>query len=195
MAIPSSKLDSWLKGQHAKEIQDLSIQHQLYASLLSQPIRLAYLHALYLDDEAFKTVTGPLYIDPNSSHILVRASLGPSLRAAALDQLLASRPSFNATSSIDLEGLYKDAEDAFEALSDFLGEKEWYSQIEHLTKEEQKPGILDASVFAYTHVVLTLFASLSVGSPGERLRTAITRCSNLLDHHDRIARQYYHAPR
>jgi len=184
-----------LKEKHAKETQDLSIQYQLHASLLSQPIRLAYLHALYLDEEAFKTVTAPLYIDPNSSHILVRASLGPSLRAAALDQLLASRSTFNSTSSIDLEGLYKDAEDAFEALSNLLGEKDWYSQTENSTKEEQQPGLLDASVFAYTHVVLRLFASLSVGSPGERLRTSITRCSNILEHHDRIARQYFHAPR
>lgn len=171
------------------------MQHQLYASLLSQSIRLAYLHALYLDDEAFRTVTAPLYIEPNSSHPLVRASMAPSLRAAALDQLLASTPSSSPAPKLDLEGLYKDAEDAFEALNTMLEGHEWFSQVQGSTEQEQKPAMLDASVFSYTHVILTLFASLTVESPGERLRASVTRCGNLLEHHDRIARDYYHAPR
>lgn len=96
---------------------------------------------------------------------------------------------------MDLEVLYKDAEEAFESLDDLLEGHQWYSQTNGSAIEEQKPGMLDASVFAYTHVILTLFASLSTNAPGARLRSSLTKCGNLLDHHNRIAREYYHAPR
>lgn len=191
--IPSSKLDSWLKNQLKKEVLFTSIRQQPYLSLVSQNIRVAYLYALYLDDQAFSSVAAPYYIYPSSSNSLVRAAIVPSLRAAALEQLMASQASSSPNQKLDLERLFKDADDAFDALSTLLGAQDWFTCT--LRNESGRPGLLDASVFAYTHVILTLFSSLGKCSPGERLRASITTRSNLLDHHGRIAKKYYHAPR
>jgi len=175
---------------------------------MAQPIRLAYLHALYLDDENFKNVAAPYYIHPNSSNPIVRAAMAPSLRGAALEQLLASQPLTTDMPVLDLERVYQDADDAFEALDTLLGAHKWFASIQDEPQQEahqddcstskdqqETPGMLDASVFAYTHVILTLFAFSSDASPAGRLRTSITGRSSLLDHHTRLARQYYHSPR
>lgn len=203
--VPISKIDTWLKNQLHKDTSAMPIQQQPYASLLSQPIRLAYLHALYLDDEAFRDIATRYYIHPSSSHSLVRTAMAPSLRAAALDQILSARPSNAPEPFVDLERLYADADEAFDALSTLLEGRDWFASTSVLSEDakvshadaakSEQPGIFDASVFAYTHVILTLFAGLSDGSPGARLRQSITRRSNLLDHHTRIAKRYYHSPR
>jgi metaxin len=119
--------------------------------------------------------------------------MAPSLRAAALEQLMASKASSSPNPKLDLERLFKDADDAFDALSTLLGDDDWFTSGSD--NRSDQPGMLDASVFAYTHVILTLFSFLDEGSPGERLRTAITTRSNLLDHHGRVAKKYYHSPR
>ena len=150
----------------------------------------------------------PYYINPNSANPLVRAAMAPPLRGAALEQLLESQPLTADMPLLDLERLYRDADDAFEALDTLLGDHKWFASVgdnpkqesdqdETSTSKDQRevPGMLDASVFAYTHVILTLFAFSSDASPAGRLRTSITGRSSLLDHHTRIARQYYHSPR
>jgi metaxin len=182
-----------MKTHFSKISPPIPVHQQPHLSLISQNIRLAYLHALYLDDQAFTDVAAPYYIYPSSSNSLVRAAMAPSLRTAALEQLIGSQASSSPSPKLDLERLCKDADDAFEALSTLLGDHEWFTSGSG--DHTSQPGILDASVYAYTHVILTLFSSLSEDSPGEKLRASIIKRSNLLDHHGRIAKRYYHAPR
>ena len=197
-----------MKKELQKDQPAIQLRQQPYLSLLAQPIRLAYLHALYLDDETFKNVAVPYYIHPNSANPLVRAAMAPSLRGAALEQLLASQPLTADMPILDLEQLYKDADDAFEALDTLLGDHKWFASVKdnqqqesnqddaYISKNQQEvPGMLDASVFAYTHVILTLFAFSNDANPAGRLRTSITGRGSLLDHHTRVARQYHHSPR
>lgn len=59
------------------------------------------------------------------------------------------------------------------------------------------PSMLDAAVFSYTYVILSLFSSIEVDtsqetwSPAKRLADAVTRQTNLVEHRDRILKAYY----
>jgi metaxin len=71
----------------------------------------------------------------------VRASLSYQLQSAAEAELLKH------TSIIDIDDLYSEADKAFEALSILLGANTWFFGHE-------RPALFDASVFAYTHLLL-----------------------------------------
>lgn len=138
----------------------------------------------------------PLYIHPCSSSTLVRISLSWPLRAAALAEF--GTASNAATPSIDVEGLYRDAEEALEALSVYLGGREWFEDDgDGDATGSGTPGLLDAGVFAYTQVILSLFAERShgtgekLGAGAERLAAAVQAHIGLLRHRQRILRQYF----
>jgi metaxin len=99
------------------------------------------LYTLYLTPN-FSTIATPMYILPATSNPLARASLAHSLRAAAAAELLKH------ARVIDAEDIYREAERAFDALEALLGDdEEWFFGA-------QSPGLFDASVFAYTHLLL-----------------------------------------
>lgn len=76
--------------------------------------------------------------------------------------------------------LYKEAEEAFAALETVLGSDDWFFGA-------SKPGLFDASVFSYTHLLL----DESLGWVETRLRDAVLQQTNVVGHRNRILASYY----
>jgi metaxin len=92
----------------------------------------------------------------------------------------------------ETEELYAEAATAFGALATFLGTDQWFSG-------EGQPGLLDAAVFAYTHLLLLEDAGHAAGQQGwqwsdHRMREILRRghLANLREHRERILELYYH---
>jgi metaxin len=115
-----------------------------------------------------------LYIHPTTSFTPVQLALSHSLRAAALAELL---PSSGGT--ISPVTLYDEAEDAFKALSELLGEDEWFFGA-------KEPGFFDASVFSYLYLILEGLEWID----GE-LRERARRSENLVEFVERVRGRYY----
>lgn len=87
-------------------------------------------------------------------------------------------------------------EEAFEALNAFLGHRDWFDdgKDEGPTRPDM-PGELDAVVFAYTQVILTLLEEQLSGiglDPGaRRLLAAVRSQAGVVRHRDRIMDRYY----
>lgn len=205
--IPASGLKSFIRSQdpHTDVALDASPAHLA----LLEPIRKAYLTALYLDDESFKRVCAPLYVDTASRSSVVRAALVPSLRAAAYDEVSSAGNEAPATDvieqlktwytrgqAVDEAAVYEEAQEAFGALGVILGEARWFGKSSITGEGDEAPGWLDASVFAYTHAVLSLFGGGGSGAGtgmkkrqslgAEKLCQAVARHENLVAHRDRI---------
>ena len=80
-----------------------------------------------------------------------------------------------AAAPVDQKTVVNGAEGAFEALSNRLGKDSWLGGKE--------PGILDAAVFAYTHLVLDMRV--------EGLEGMLRRFENLVAHRDRVYHSYF----
>ncbi|KAA8651797.1 hypothetical protein EYZ11_003983 [Aspergillus tanneri] len=168
--IPSSKLQKWAIEQvHCEEEQQLDVRFEVYASLLDHRIRNAWLYQLYLDLENFSAVARRLYVDPTTSNPLVRVALSNQLQQAARDELLKS------SQYIDVGALEAEAADAFEALSTLLGD-----QLHFFGRSQ--PGLFDASVFAYTHLIL----DKEMGWKRNRLQQLLQQHENLVQHRERL---------
>lgn len=126
---------------------------------------------LYLDSENFEAVARRLYVLPATTNSIVRTALGIQLQQAARDELLKT------SKYIDVADLEGDAGSAFEALSSLLGENEHFF-------DRPKPGLFDASVFAYTHLIL----DESMGWKQNRLTQLLREHSNLVQHRERLLR-------
>ncbi|TQB75054.1 hypothetical protein MPDQ_003850 [Monascus purpureus] len=170
--IPSGKLQKWAIEQvHCEEEQQLNMRFDAYASLLNNRIRNAWLYALYLDSDNFNAVARRLYVDPSTSNSLVRATLASQLQQAARDVLLKS------ASYIDVSDLEAEADKAFEALSILLGDNEHFFN-------RPNPGLLDASVFSYTHLIL----DDGMGWKQNRLGQLLKKYDNLVQHRERLVK-------
>ena len=99
------------------------------------------------------------------------------LREAAASEL--SKAGAGGTSKADL---LQDAADAFSALSTLLGDSDWFFNA-------SKPGLFDAAVFAYTHLILD--ESLEWGENGNGLRELLEKHDNLVHHRKRILELYF----
>lgn len=119
-----------------------------------------------------------LYVSPCSNHPLVRFTITRQLRAAAEEELVKSA----GANVVDADVLLKEAEEAFEALSQLLGEQEWFFGAE-------KPGLFDASVFAYLHLML----DEELGWTHNPLAEGLRRFENLVRHRERIAERFFGA--
>lgn len=133
------------------------------------------LYSLYLTTN-FHTVAVPLYICPTTSSSLVRLSLAHDLQLAAEAELLKT------ASVVDGESLYKEAEEAIAALDTLLGNNEWFFG-------NAGPGLFDASVFAYTHLLLD--DSLGNGWSDEKLVRMVKASKALCKHRNRLLEKYY----
>lgn len=201
--VVSNRLQKWAKEKGLGREEPESMRYEAYMALLDHLIRRAWvcfiatspislffvlpvsmrelpsactdtaqLYHLYLTPN-FDQLAASLYIDPSTRSLPVRLALSRSLQAAALAELLITSPTISA------EALYKDAETAMAALSALLGDDTWFFGT-------QKPGLFDASVFAYTY---PLFGGLEWAEKGlqERLR----RCENLIRHREGIVGKYF----
>ena len=74
----------------------------------------------------------------------------------------------------------RDAEAAFQSLSNLLGGGPWFYS-------RDQPGIFDASVFAYTHLILDVRLEWAY----HPLRDALLRHENLVSHRDRVLKMYF----
>lgn len=104
----------------------------------------------------------------------MRASISRSLRAAAETELLKH------ASIIDTDDLYSEADKAFESLSVLLGENDWFFGNE-------TPALFDASVFAYTQLLL----DEGLGWKEKKLCMALRRRENLVRHRERLLVRYF----
>ncbi len=96
-----------------------------------------------------------LYLNPTNDPLLatlylpasplLRPAARHALHAAATSEILKTTRRTN--SGIDAEQILEDARAGFAALSALLGDDEWFFGAEG-------PGLLDADVFAYTHLLL-----------------------------------------
>lgn len=134
-------------------------------------LTLTQLYMLYLDSENFEAVARRLYVIPATTNSIVRSALGIQLQQAARDELLKT------SQYIDVADLEGDAGSAFAALSSLLGEDEHFFG-------RPKPGLFDASVFAYTHLIL----DESMGWKQNRLAQLLREHSNLVQHRERVLR-------
>ncbi|KAI0179218.1 hypothetical protein GGR52DRAFT_535350 [Hypoxylon sp. FL1284] len=149
-----------------------SLKQEAYESLLNCQIRNAWLYALYLS-RPNSSLLSTLYITPVSSSRVVRAAVLYQLRHAAEDEIVTS---INAP-TIDAAALYKQAREAFEAMSAVLGSSDWFFG-------QPSPGLFDATVFSYTHLLLDHSLAWK-----DRFLTGIVReFPNLVRHRDRILR-------
>ncbi|KAF2733599.1 hypothetical protein EJ04DRAFT_513098 [Polyplosphaeria fusca] len=175
--ISSGKLQKWCMnnaGDNKIEESD-DLRYEAYLSLLDHRIRRAWLYAVYLSPNS-AAIAEPLYILSTSSNSFVRLAIARDLRTAAEKELL----KFSAV--IDSDVLYSDAEEAFAALEMLLGDKQWFWGAE-------RPGLFDASVFAYTHLLMD--DNLGNGWVETRLRDAVKQRKALVAHRNRILEAYF----
>ncbi|WQF88735.1 Putative thioredoxin-like, metaxin, glutathione S-transferase domain-containing protein [Colletotrichum destructivum] len=121
-----------------------------YESLLDTRLRTAWLHALYLAPDNAPLLSR-LYLRPASSSPLVRLALAHQVRSAAEAEVLKSTRS----ALVDPVRIYADARAALEALAALLDENTEVGEEDGpWFFSSPRPTLFDASVFAYTHLLL-----------------------------------------
>jgi metaxin len=133
------------------------------------------LYCIYLSQNS-TSIAEPLYILPTSENSFVRLTVARELRQAAEKELLKFSTVINA------ETLYNQAEEAFAALEMLLAKDDWFFGA-------SEPGLFDASVFAYTHLLLD--NGLGKGWLDTRLRDALMSRKRLISHRNRILDTYF----
>ncbi|EXJ61129.1 hypothetical protein A1O7_05282 [Cladophialophora yegresii CBS 114405] len=171
--VPASRLRRWVISQGGKE-ESFHMRQEAYIALIDHAIRSAWLYYLYLDQVNFKAVAWPLYVASASSSQPVRLSLAKQLQSAAREELL------KANTIIDPQDLYAQAEQAFQALSTLLADN-------HFFFGQTTPGFFDASLLAYTQIILD--DSLNFGTP--TLKRVLQQYDNLIQHRDRLIRGFF----
>ncbi|KAJ4984559.1 mitochondrial outer membrane protein [Stagonosporopsis vannaccii] len=169
--VPSGKLQRWTMNNSETAVEEPGdLRYEAYLSLLDHRIRRAWLYSIYLSAN-FTSIAEPLYILPTSSNPFVRLTIARELRLAAEKELL----KFSAI--VSAETLYNQAEEAFTALDSLLGDDAWFFGAEG-------PGLFDASVFAYTHLLLD--DQLGKGWLDTRLRDTLMSRQRLVAHRNKI---------
>ncbi|KAM0808570.1 hypothetical protein AB5N19_08913 [Seiridium cardinale] len=169
--VPSNRLERYALDHGADKVPDIdSLRVDAYQSLLDHRIRNAWLHALYLSS-ANRGLLSHLYVTPLSASILVQTTVRYQLRRAAEAEILQSA----GTIRVDPVALYRDAEQAFDALAAALGPSDWFFG-------NSGPGLFDAALFAYTHLLL----DDSLPWADTRLTDSLQKFQTLVDHRNRI---------
>jgi len=172
--VPSNKILKWTASHGGKQEEVANVRYEAYSSLLDHRVRSAWLFTLYLDDLNFQAVAKKLYICPASSNVFVQVTLAYQLQQAAREELL------KYSTYIDEDDLYAEAAKAFQALSTLLGDSENFF-------DAAQPSLFDASVFAYTHLLL----DNNLGWQNRRMLDGLRRNANLVQHRQRILDKYF----
>lgn len=92
----------------------------------------------------------------------------------------------------------RDADDAFAALSALLGDDLWFFSASNVESGNDAstdgPGLFDASVFAYTHLILDsdrTAHALLMDWKENPLKELLLKYSNLVSHRDRVVEVYF----
>ncbi len=118
---------------------------------------------------------------PTSTSSLVRRATARQLRQAADAEILKS----TAAPAVDPRRLYADARRALSALSTLLGDAPWFGRGRD--GHQAVPGLFDASLFAYTHLVL----DDRLGWQDQRLAALVREFPNLVGHQSRLYDSYF----
>ena len=103
-------------------------------------------------------------------------TIAHQLKRAAESELVKA----SASSTILETDNMQEAEEAFEALSTLLGQDEWFFG-------QPKPTLLDASVFAYTYLIL----DDGMEWQENKLATQLEKFENLLQHEERVFEMFF----
>ncbi|EPS45244.1 hypothetical protein H072_769 [Dactylellina haptotyla CBS 200.50] len=176
--IPVSKLAQWVEDNAPGSVNQTNPDtpdYRAFTSLIDTSIRQAWLYALYIDSTNFKAQTKPRYT--YSTPIWpVNYFLGLQMRQAALDNLKINTE----VSKITGRMIYLRAKEAWAALGALLGGQKWFFGA-------QDAGIFDASVFAYTHLIL----NQDLEGSGQDLRAGLETHANLVNHERRIRSTWF----
>ncbi|TKA66886.1 hypothetical protein B0A55_08180 [Friedmanniomyces simplex] len=173
--VPSNKLKRWIAtqkpGEKAQEPPD-DMRYEAFTSLIDHRIRRAWQRP---------TPATPLH-RPLLSNTFVQLTIAHKLRRAAEMEILKSNPSSTPSTTIIEADIFRDAEEALEALSTLLEkEDEWFFG-------QEKPALFDASVFAYTELLL----DEGVGwRENNRLGEMVKKHENLVKHRERVKKMYF----
>ncbi|KAK6854562.1 hypothetical protein PG990_008029 [Apiospora arundinis] len=169
--IPSNKLERFALERGSEKLADTTgSKLDAYQALLDHRIRNAWLYTLYLST-GNAPLLSQLYVEPCSTSTVVRSTIMHKLRGAAEAEILQSigAPRVPPTT------LYIGAEQAFEALSAGLGSDRWFFG-------NSRPGLFDAAVFAYTHLLL----DDNLAWIDTRLRDSLLKFPALVEHRERL---------
>lgn len=180
--IASAKLEAWTAANSTGKssaasgttTQSSAARQEVYISLLDHAVRRAWLYLLYLCPDNFSHVAERLYVTSSSSNTFVAMAISYQLKDAAAQELVKVTPVVKA------EDILNEAVDAFRALETALGEEEWFFG-------GKEPGLFDAGVFAYTHLLLDEGMGWRFNPLAEKLATL----HNLVGHRSRILEKYY----
>ncbi|KAK7754737.1 hypothetical protein SLS62_003295 [Diatrype stigma] len=178
--VPSSKLEQWAlsHGSGAAKLPDdsapssSSMKLEAYEALLDHRIRAAWLYALYLSP-ANSALLSHLYVAPTSASQVVRATIRHQLRRAAESEIV--KVSGGSSLSVNPAAVYDGAREAFGALAAVLGEDPWFFG-------SSGPGLFDATVFSYTHLIL----DEGLAWENRKLVEIVEGFPSLVRHRDRI---------
>lgn len=152
---------AWVSQDDSSDIGRIANEAKLYQ---------LYLHPLN------STLVHSLYVAPCSSSILVQHAISHQLRDAAGREL--AKASYS--SRISEADIMREARDALSALSELLGHDRWFFG-------QAQPSMLDASIFAYTHLVLD--EQLEWGE--NELARQVSQHQNLVQHRNTILSLYF----
>ncbi|KAH0293046.1 hypothetical protein KCU62_g1412, partial [Aureobasidium sp. EXF-3399] len=180
--IASAKLETWTAANSTSTTsasgsgttQSSAARQEVYISLLDHAVRRAWLYLLYLCPDNFSHVVERLYVTSSSSNTFVAMAISYQLKDAATQELVKVTPVVKA------EDILTEAVDAFAALETLLGEEVWFFGA-------KGPGLFDAGVFAYTHLLL----DESMGWRFNPLAEKLAGFHNLVGHRNRILERYY----
>ncbi|KAF3931959.1 Metaxin-3 [Dactylellina cionopaga] len=145
--VPAPKLGQWIEDIAAGSVNQIntdSADYRAFTSLIDTSIRDAWLYALYVDPINLKNITIPSYTD-STPVWPINYLLGLQMRQAAIDSIQGNA----GTSKITGRDIYSKAEEAWTALGALLGNDKWFFGA-------QDAGLFDASIFAYTHLIVNL---------------------------------------
>lgn len=109
-------------------------------------------------------------------NIFVQMTIAYQLRHAAEAELVKA----SASQYLIEEDVMRETGEALDALSSLLGESQWFFG-------EEKPGLYDASIFAYTHLLLDEKLSWQKNPLAEMVKGY----DNLVMHQERILQMYF----
>ncbi|KAI1865836.1 uncharacterized protein JN550_008094 [Neoarthrinium moseri] len=171
LPVPSNKLERYALQHGPNQVPDVAgTKMDAYQSLLDHRIRNAWLYALYLSPPNSQLLS-QLYVAPVSSSKPVQTTVLYQLRRAAEAEILQSV----GARVVDSAALYNGAEQAFDALATALGSEAWFFG-------SSEPGLFDATVFAYTHLVL----DETLAWIDTRMKAALQKFPTLVDHRARV---------
>lgn len=175
--VAANRIPKWVVSQGGKE-DPVHPGQDAYAALIDHNIRSAWLYYLYLDPANFQSVAWPMYVASTSSTAAVQWSLARQLQSAAREELLKTN------TIIDAGHLYNQAKHAFRALSVLLGSNQFFFG-------QTTPGLFDASLFAYTQILLDEDLTWS----STTLKLELLEYKNLVHHRDRLIRGFFRLSR